>query len=182
MITTKRLTVKEIQKCIFSLYKEKGYKWFSANTFGIGEFEADFIAVHPENNFCVEFEIKRSKSDFLKDFQKKNKHDLLKKGKWPSNQFYFVCERGVLSKKQIPYHLGLITIEKLPVYKEIKKRHVTKIKKEYIYDIAIEKVAKVLHKNEFPEHLLLKILTSVMHKYFESFLINLNKKSNDKKY
>lgn len=168
-VTRRKLTVKEIQQCLYTLYKEKGYKWFSLNTFGVGEFEADFISIHPENNFCVEFEIKRSKSDFLADFKKKNKHDLLKKGKWTSNQFYFVCERGVLNLKQIPYHLGLITIEKVPYYQEFKKGVIIKKKKVYKYDIAVERKAKVLHQREFPDHLMIKILTSVMHKYFENF-------------
>lgn len=169
MRAKKKLTVKELQQCIYSLYKAKGYKWFSLNTFGVGEFEADFIAIHPENLFAVEFEIKRSRSDFLADFKKKNKHDLLKKGKWPINQFYFVAERGVLNIKQIPYHLGLITVEKIPYYKEFKKGAIIKKRKEYKYDIAIEKKAKVLHNEGFPDHLMINILTSVMHKYFENF-------------
>ena len=172
VISKKKLTVKELQQAVHFLYKEKGYKYFSLNTFGMGQFEADFVAIHPENNFCVEFEIKRSRSDFLADFKKKNKHELLKKGMWPSNQFYFVAERGVLDRNQIPYHLGLIEIEKIPIYKKFKKQHITKTRTEYVYDIAITKTAKVLHQNEFPDHLMLKMLISVMNKYFENFSKN----------
>ena len=168
-ITKKKLTEKEIQKCIYDLYKKKGYKYFSLNTFGFGQFEADFLAIHEENKFCVEFEIKRSRGDFHADFKKKNKHDLLKKGKYPVNQFYFVAEKGVLDIKQIPYHLGLIEVEKIPTYKTIRKKFVTRQKKQYIYDIAVMRKAKVLHQRPFPEHLLIKILTSVMYKFFENF-------------
>lgn len=170
MQTRYQLTVKEIQQAIYNLYKKKGYKYFSLNTFGQGIFEADFLAIHPKENFCVEFEIKRSVADFKLDFKKKNKHDLLKSGKWVSNQFFFVCERGLLNEKQIPYHLGLITVEKIPIYKIIKKGNIEKRKREYIYDVAVVKRAKVLHNREFPKHLLLKVLTSVMTKFFENFV------------
>lgn len=169
MVLKNKPTVKEIQKCIYSLYKEKGYKYFSLNSFGLGEFEVDFIGIHPENMFSVEFEIKRTKSDFRADFKKKNKHELLKKGLWPVNQFFFVSPRGVLNAKDIPKHLGLITVDKIPMYREIKKRNYTRTVKYYKYDIAIEKKAKVLHQREFPSHLLLNVLTSVMNKYFENF-------------
>lgn len=169
MQTKYTLTTKEIQKAIYDLYKTKGYKYFSLNTFGQGIFEADFLAIHPKEDFCVEFEIKRSKADFQADFKKKNKHELLKSGKWISNQFYFVCERGLLDAKQIPYHLGLITVEKLPVYKTIISGQRVKRKREYIYDVAVIKKAKVLHNRQFPKKLLLKILTSVMTRFFENF-------------
>lgn len=170
--TKHTLTVKEIQQAIVGMYKEKGYKYFSINTFGMGEFEADMLAVHPTDMFCVEFEIKRSRSDFYADFNKKNKHELLKKGLWPSNQFYFVVERGLIDVQQIPYHLGLITIEKRPIYHEIKRGIVTKTRRTYEYDVAVERVAKVLHQNQFPQHMLMKVLTSIMHKFFENFVKN----------
>lgn len=169
VIVKRKLTVKQLQQSIHALWKEKGYKYFSLNTFGMGAFEADFLAIHPENNFCVEFEIKRSRSDFLADFKKKNKHDLLKKGLWPSNQFYFVAEKGILDVNQIPKHLGLIEVEQVPVYKTFKKKHITKTRREYVYDIAIIRKAKVLHQNEFPEHLFVKVLISVMNRFFENF-------------
>lgn len=173
MNTNYNLTVKELQKCIYDLYKkEKGYKYFSVNSFGLGEFEADMIAVHPEELFCVEFEIKRSRGDFLKDFQKKNKHKLLKDGKYVSNQFYFVCERGILNAKDIPPHLGLITVEKQVERQPYHRNGCLKYRKIVSYDTAIVKKAKVLHKNAFPDHLLIKILTSVMNKYFNEHLEN----------
>ena len=167
MITQTSLTVKEIQQGIYQLYKkEKGYKYFSFNSFGLGEFEADMLAIHPENNFCVEFEIKRSKTDYLKDFNKKNKHSLLKAGKYVANQFYFVCEAGILKPADIPRHLGLITIEKIITYDTVTKNNITKkSKRKIFYDVAIVKKAKVLHQRSFPMHLMLKILTTVMNKY-----------------
>lgn len=168
-ITKKRLTAKELQQCIYTLYKSKNYRYFSLNTFGFGDFEADFVAIHPENQFCVEFEIKMSKSDFHADFKKKNKHELLKNGKWVSNQFFFVAEKGVLDLKQIPNHLGLIEVSKVTKWKVIKKKFVTKRKRTYVYNIAVTKNAQVLHQREFPDHLLIKVLTSVMHKFFENF-------------
>lgn len=166
-------TVREIQKCIYSLYKTKGYKYFSSNSFGLGEFEVDFVGVHPENMFCVEFEIKMTKSDFRADFKKKNKHELLKKGLWPVNQFFFVAPRGVLSSKDIPRHLGLITVDKIPMYRDIVKKNYTRSVKYYKYDIAIEKKAKVLHQRELPSHLLVDLLTSVMNKYFENHIVEI---------
>ena len=170
-----KLTVNEIQRCLYSLYIEKGYKYFSQNSFGLGKYEVDYIAVHPENMFTVEFEIKRSKSDFRADFKKGDKHILLKKGLWPVNQFYFVCQRGILDKNQIPSHLGLITIEKIPYYKEINKRGIKRKIKKYKYDVAIEKKAKVLHQRSLSPHILLTLLTSVMHKFYENYKIEKTK-------
>jgi len=165
------VTVKELQRQVYKLYKEqKGYKWFSFNSFGLGAFEADMLAIHPTENFCVEFEIKRSKADFMKDFQKKNKHELLKAGKYVANQFYFVCERGILKAEDIPHHLGLITVEKQITNIDYKKNGIIRRKKQFRYDIAIVKKAKVLHKKPFPDHLMIKILTSVMNKYLNEHL------------
>jgi hypothetical protein len=162
-----------MQKCIFNQWKiQKGYRIFSLNTYGLGH-EADMLAVHLENNFCVEFEIKRSKSDFLKDFTKTTKHSLLKTGKYPANMFYFVCERGLIDEKQIPYHLGLITIEKITINEKVilKNKKIVN-KKKYVYDIAIVKNAKVLHKRKLPDHLIQKILISMMDKYFNELDFN----------
>lgn len=167
MNTKYKITVKELQRAVYKLYKEtKGYKYFSINSFGLGQFEADMLAIHEKEMFCVEFEIKRSKSDFLKDFQKKNKHELLKSGKYVTNQFYFVCERGILKPEDIPRHLGLITVEKTITNIDYKKNGLIRRKKVFNYDIAIVKKAKVLHNRSFPDHLMIKILTSVMHKFF----------------
>ena len=89
--------------------------------------------------FVHEFEIKTSKQDFLNDFNKKSKHELLEhrkrkpKKSWelgyyiscPSekiyikdkmiyetmpNYFWYVCEKGVLLLDDIPNYAGLIEI------------------------------------------------------------------------
>lgn len=181
MNTKYTITVKELQRQVYKLYKDtKGYKWFSFNSFGLGQFEADMLAIHPTEMFCVEFEIKRSKSDFLKDFQKKNKHELLKSGKYVANQFYFVCERGILNPEDIPKHLGLITVEKVTTNIDYKKNGLIRRKKIFTYDIAVVKKSKVLHQRPFPDHLMIKVLTSVMNKYLNENL-DTNEKQTSKK-
>jgi hypothetical protein len=83
--------------------------------------------------YGTEFEIKVSKKDFLKDFEKKKtksvfdkeqrmwinaetfKHDMLKEGKSKLKHFYFCVPEGLVSLGDIPDHAGLIEF-KYPIH------------------------------------------------------------------
>lgn len=95
-------------------------------------FEADVYQV-TKNLFTVEYEIKTSRGDFLKDFKKSkkiynkhtrqydciNKHDLLKnndiirdkkRNKFLPNKFFFVTPIGLISRNEIDDCYGLIEV------------------------------------------------------------------------
>ena len=86
-------------------------------------YEADIIMISP-SGLATEVEVKTSRADFKKDFSKTTKHKHLKaptvsKGtstvaKYPKapNYFYYACEEGLLTVKDIPPYAGLIHVKK----------------------------------------------------------------------
>lgn len=154
------LTVKEIQRALFVDFRKKSYLWFSANTKALG-YEADMLAI-TSKKIVVEFEIKRSKSDFLADFKNKSfKHRLLKDKKYPVNFFYFVCEEKLIYEEDVPEIYGLIWV------REKSTKHILVQPKNKEYDVIIKRKAKELHKNKISDLLLIKSLTSMSYKWFE---------------
>lgn len=95
------------------------------------DFETDFLAV-TKAGYASEFEVKVSKTDFKKDFEKKRldrgrsffdkearewkekydyKHDLLKEGKSGLKHFYFCTPAGLVPEEDIPEYAGWITFQ-----------------------------------------------------------------------
>lgn len=76
----------------------------------------DFFTMDPLKKSCIEVELKVSRSDYLKDFEKKidvggtrrNKHVLLAKGQLFVKQFYFLMPERMAAAVEIPDHCGLI--------------------------------------------------------------------------
>lgn len=68
---------------------------------------------------AVEFEIKMSREDLLKDFDKRMtfgginpmKHDMLASGKSIMSKFWFVVPEGLITASECPQHCGLITFD-----------------------------------------------------------------------
>lgn len=68
---------------------------------------------------AVEFEIKMSREDLLKDFDKRMtfgginpmKHDMLASGKSIISKFWFVVPEGLIAASECPQHCGLITFD-----------------------------------------------------------------------
>jgi len=99
-------------------------KWAQASTseivvpnFYIGPYECDVLKVSKAGH-TYEYEIKVSKADFKKDFEKKrrvhwntnetkSKHDVLLDGK-RVNRFYYVVPEDLIKPEQVPNGLGLI--------------------------------------------------------------------------
>lgn len=133
------MTEKSIRDKLLSyFYKDASTRLMIENVF-IFDWESDFFILQ-RNNFCVEFEIKISKSDFKADFNKEDKHIFLKTGivtkkKYVSNQlqliqtksnhrpnkFYYVTPHGLLNIDDIPEYSGLIEIDKWDRINLIKK-------------------------------------------------------------
>jgi hypothetical protein len=101
---------------------------------GMGLHECDVLGI-TKAGYLVEFEIKRSRSDFRADFKKKHKHECLKEGKgvkrgrgrnkgriWfkTTNRFYYICEDGLIKKSEVPKYAGLMYITKGGTVKTIK--------------------------------------------------------------
>ena len=156
----KVLSVKEMQKALYRDLREKKWPYFSTNTKAIGQ-EADFVGV-TRSKLVTEYEIKRSRSDFQADFKKKEKHRFLKDGKSPVNYFYYVCPAGMILPNEVPKEYGLIWIEKRILSPQMAKLY----KVNYMYIVETKTVAKRLHTNRISDYLLIKLLTSVMYKYF----------------
>ena len=85
------------------------------NFFGMRS-ESDVIAIN-SNGYLVEFEVKLTKADFIKDKDKIisinrkriNKHKLYEQG-GGSAMFYFVAPKGILTIDDIPEWAGLIEV------------------------------------------------------------------------
>lgn len=99
-------------------------KWAQSSTteivvpnYYLGSFECDVLKVSKAGH-TYEYEIKVSKADFKKDFEKKRrinyltketktKHDILLEGS-RVNRFYYVVPEGLIKPDSVPSGLGLI--------------------------------------------------------------------------
>lgn len=79
---------------------------------------------------AMEFEVKASREDYFKDFEKKmftgvpvNKHGLIAAGKTIISKFYFVVPANMVDVRECPQHAGLIWYELLgdvPIFRVVK--------------------------------------------------------------
>lgn len=86
-------------------------------------FEADLL--HIKDNLLFEYEIKISRADFFKDFEKKDKHEKMQAGKM-ANRFYFVVPTCLVKISEVPEMYGLIYVNeqgKLTPIKRAKELH-----------------------------------------------------------
>jgi hypothetical protein len=86
-------------------------------------FEADILSV-TKTAFLHEFEIKISRSDFLKESTKK-KWKYYENNKYCPNYFWYVCEEALIKPDEIKDFAGLIyvTKNKIKVVKNPKRLH-----------------------------------------------------------
>ena len=132
------ITAKIIKTQLFKKHYDKNRHVVDSIYFH--RFESDFIFV-TNTVFINEIEIKVTKADFYKDFEKGfwrhkkygyeyarsrikepkakgmydfiKKHDLLKAGELGIKGFYFAMPRSVSRQVEIPEHCGLITIHEI---------------------------------------------------------------------
>ena len=99
----------DIQHAISGRFLDHKYVIFNSYLF---DWESDYISVN-ESGYVYECEIKVTKNDFKKDFNKTGKHLLLESksdvSKLP-NKFFYAVPRGLLTSYEIPSYAGLIEI------------------------------------------------------------------------
>jgi hypothetical protein len=111
---------KTIQKIIISSLIDK-YKIFVPNAF-LYLWESDMIGITKKDE-VIEFEIKSSRHDYLKDFKKEEKHETLARMEDIStlpNQFYYVFGEDISPDQDIPEYAGLMIVAKQGMNKYLK--------------------------------------------------------------
>ena len=68
--------------------------------------ECDVLSVG-RNDLTTEYEVKRSRADYLADFNKKDKHFSTSNG-YGCNYFYYACPVGLIKSSEIPEYAGLV--------------------------------------------------------------------------
>ncbi len=111
--------------------------------------EADFVAI-TKSRFIVECEIKISRGDFFKDFKKEAKHLKMINKVCCANYFYFAAPEGLIKIDEVPEYAGLIEISLV----NNKSRAI------------VIKNAPRIHNEKITDQMLIKLLRSVMYKYF----------------
>jgi hypothetical protein len=118
------MTAKQIQQILTESKMQKG---IVAQNYYLGGFEADLL--HILEGKLYEYEIKVSRSDFFKDFEKKDKHEKLQAGKL-ANKFYFVVPTCLVKIAEVPAQYGLIYVNeqgKISTVKRAKELHKEKV-------------------------------------------------------
>lgn len=114
------MTSKQIQNIIAASKMKTG---IVAQNYFYHNFEADIL--HILNGKIYEYEIKISRSDFFKDFEKKDKHEKMQQGKM-ANRFYFVVPTCLVKISEVPPQYGLIYVNeegKISTVKRAKELH-----------------------------------------------------------
>lgn len=78
--------------------------------FYYGIYEMDVFHMINPSRLINEYEIKTSRADFKKDFDKGNgnKHSMLYKGTCRCNRFYYVVPEGLIKVQEVPEYAGLM--------------------------------------------------------------------------
>ena len=97
------------------------------------DWESDFFIVQKASGYCYEIEIKITRADFFADFKKREKHEILKTGKYSQrwqqhnretnqwelmskeveytfrpNKFFYCVPEGLISVNELPEYAGLM--------------------------------------------------------------------------
>jgi len=146
---------------VMNLY-QKGHSPISTHAAIGGLQECDVISVS-KSDFIYEYEVKISRGDFKKDFNKP-KHALITEGKFIKesnkkgiketwylvpNYFYFVVPNNLVSLDEIPNYAGLIYVDENSNFNIIKKApiiHKTKASTDFIRAMAHQLSCKLVFK------------------------------------
>lgn len=140
-------SIQDLLENYFSLHSRDSY--LARNIF-VFDWESDYFLIN-KRGYTTEIEIKISKSDFKRDFEKVAKHSTIKtgsctketwgglktidsKGRRP-NRFYYCMPDGLVPESEIPEYAGLIYIKK--------DSYIDK------YYVTIIKDAPLIHKEKF---------------------------------
>lgn len=106
------ISTDDVVKSLF--IKFGNHRYLINNAYIFNGWESDFITV-TESMYVYEIESKITKSDFVDDFNKKDKH-LLLESRSPENKlnipnkFYYAAPKGMLLSHEIPKYAGLIEV------------------------------------------------------------------------
>lgn len=131
----------QIIECVYALYRK--FAQHRLHGYGVKafhNFESDFLSV-TQAGLTHEIEIKMSRSDFLADFKKQNKHALIQHGEL-ANFFWFAAPKGMLKAQDIPDYAGHIEFE----YETIQVGRNTLV--QYRMNAYIVKDAPRIHRNK----------------------------------
>jgi len=165
------MTAHEITNRLYTYFSNYEYKLQNTIVF---QFESDFFCIAKRSKYIYEVEVKVTKADFKKDFEKRSgfkgnklKHDILcdKEEKFKPHKFFFACPAGLINIEDIPKEYGLIWVY------------------DNKYDAVLIQNARFLHKEDLFEnkHFLKQLLSKYYHRYLE-MLGNRSRLQNDLKF
>lgn len=133
-----------IQRTLYSIYDNYEYKLFNVYIYSM---EVDFFAIS-KSGYAIEVEVKISKADFKKDFEKKEKHRRYADKSFviKPNRFMYACPNGLIDVSEVPEYAGLIYIG------------------THYYNSKIIKNPPLLHKQKPLENL--KFVKDLLTKYY----------------
>ena len=109
-----KLTEGQIQKLLTSKYAGNA-KYKIPNIFAF-DWESDYF-IQKENDYCYEFEVKISRSDFFADRKKTEKIKILSTGLNSfnnkcnrPNKFFYILPEGLIKPEEIPSYAGYMSI------------------------------------------------------------------------
>jgi len=151
------MNVNEISEIVIKYIVEKRFFIFGTTIQGSGLHECDVLGIN-KNEYIYEFEIKRSRADYQADFKKTYKHkhlankdSLREYNSWRKgivekvqniiipNRFFYVCEKNLIKKEEVPKYAGLLYITEKKEIENIKNApllHKNKANKELYRRIA----------------------------------------------
>lgn len=145
--------------------------------FYVGSWEMDLFR-QLNSGYITEYEIKTSRADFRNDFKKwtedvrynreekviersnyRTKHDLMKRGEYVANKFFFVVPYGMVQPSEVPDYAGLIYY----IVDEWGKRFETVKPAKFIHknksEIPLDSLVKSLCYREYNVRLKNRLLT-----------------------
>ena len=124
------MTTKEVYNHLRNHYQDRVY-YYVENTYCFHSYykETDLLLVQ-NNRYCIDIEVKTSRSDFLADKKKIHKHSILKNGYFTvdyryggkyevnepiytnnrPNKFFYCCPENLIKISEIPNYAGLIYV------------------------------------------------------------------------
>lgn len=142
------MTEHEVQNALYYHLRRRGYKYLAPNFYL--RWEADMVAVDRQR-LLTEYEIKVARSDFLNDRHKHEKHKAYLAARNVSgipNRFVYVCTPGVAEPEEVPAFAGLVVVSSPRCFRSVKR-------------------APSIHRTTLPDKVLVRLLGSMMYRYWK---------------
>jgi len=150
------MTCREIQEALFRAYDTAG-SIICFNSTKVLCHEADVLVLR-KSGVTIEVEVKVSRSDFMADFRKVEKHKQMQRGyKHGPQYFYYAAEPHVIPLDKVPAYAGLLHVFPAP-----QTRHISETR------VVVAKKAPRLHKEQ-NEGIHERICRTLMYKAWQQF-------------